>query len=187
VSAVGLMVTGRRGDETYVLDDQTKVLGVSGTYVAIFKILAMWLLEVVLVEKKAMGPSVIAELERSIRRGWYLDPDTEERVPLLGPDGKRVRCKIETFDPGKDSKPTRANGVVMPWEQGTVFLHDGAPWLYPQVDENRKTIDEGCVGEICGFPASRRSDRMDCLSMAVAYYREQPALSARERWKVLSS
>ncbi len=187
VSAVGLVVTGRRGDETYVLDDHTKVLGVSGTYTAIFRILSLWMLDRVLVEKKAMGPAVIAELERSIRRGWYLDPETEERVPLLGPDGKRVRCVVESFDPGKDSKPTRANGVVMPWQQGMVFLRDGAPWLYPQVDANRKTIDEGHVGEVCGFPASRKTDRMDCLSMAIAYYRNQPTLSARERWKVLGS
>lgn len=187
VSAVGLMVTGRRGDETYVIDDHTKVLGISGTYRAIFHVLGLWILDRVLVEKKALGPSVIAELEKAIRRGWYVDDQTDERVPLLGPDGKRVRAVVEAFDPGKDSKATRANGVLPPWQQGTIFLRDGAPWLYPQVDANRKTVDEGCVGEICGFPASRRNDRMDCLSMAVAYYRNQPTLSARDRWKVLGS
>lgn len=187
VSAVGLMVTGRRGDEIYVVDDHTKVLGISGTYRAIFRVLGMWPLDRVLVEKKALGPSVIAELEKAIRRGWYVDDETDERVPLLGPDGKRVRAVVEAFDPGKDSKATRANGVVPPWQQGTIFLRDGAPWLYPQVDANRKTVDEGAIGEICGFPASRRNDRMDCLSMAVAYYRNQPALSARDRWKVLGS
>lgn len=187
VSAVGLMVTGRRGDETYVLDDHTKVLGVTGTYSAIFRVLALWMLDRVLIEKKAMGPSAMAELERSIRRGWYLDPETEERVPLLGPDGKRVRCVIEGFDPGKDSKGTRGNGVVMPWQQGTIFFRDGASWLGPKLDDNRRTIDEGAIGEICGFPAARRNDRFDCLSMAVAYYRNQPSMSARERWKVLGS
>ncbi len=186
-SAVGLLVTARRGDEIYLLDDHTRVLGISATYRAIFRVLGLWMLDRVLVEKKALGASVIAELEKAIRRGWYVDDETDERVPLVGPDGKRVRAVVESYDPGKDSKATRANGVVPPWQQGTIFMRDGASWLYPQVDANRKTVDEGCLGEICGFPASRRNDRMDCLSMAVAHYRNQPTLSARDRWKVLGS
>ena len=189
-SAVGLLVTGRRGDETYILDDHTKVLGISGTYRAIFRVLGLWFLDRVLVEKKALGPSVVRELELAIKRGWYIDEESDKadpRLPLLGPDGKRVRCVVETFDPGKDSKATRANGVVPPWQQGTIFARDGASWLYPAVDANRRTVDEGLIGEICGFPASKRNDRMDCLSMAVAYYRNQPTLSAKERWKVLGS
>jgi hypothetical protein len=88
VSAVGLMVTARRGDETYVLDDHTKVLGISGTYRAIYPILGLWMLDRVLVEKKALGPSVIAELEIAIRRGWYVDHETDKQVPLVGPDGE---------------------------------------------------------------------------------------------------
>jgi hypothetical protein len=102
------------------------------------------------------GPGVDRRARALDPRGWYLDPETEERVPLLGPDGKRVRCVVEAFDPGKDSKGTRGNGVVMPWQQGTIFFRDGARWLEPKLDDNRRTIDEGMIGEICGFPAARR-------------------------------
>lgn len=185
VSAVGLIVGGCRGEERYGLDDRTRVLGVSGTYRAIFDLIRAWPLHRILVEEKALGPSVIAELQRAIRRGWYIDPDTDERIVLLGPDGKPTRAVVEAHNPGKDTKIQRAHAMLPVWEQGLIFFHDGAPWLYPQVDENRKTVDEGCVGEVCSFPSSRRSDRVDAWSQFVAHYRG--VVDARSRWKVLSS
>jgi hypothetical protein len=183
VSAVGLTVNGCRGEERYVLDDRTRVLGVSATYRAIYEILGVWPLDKILVELKALGAGVIDEVTKSIRRGWYLDEE-DEKVQLLGPDGGRIRASVVPSNPGKEDKVQRAHGMLPLWEQGMIFLLDGAPWLYPQVDENRKTVDEGMIGEVCSFPASRRNDRVDSISQFVAENRV--VQDPRERWRAMS-
>lgn len=184
VSAVGLTVNACRGEERLVLDDATRVLGVHGTYKAIFQLCARWSLDRILVEEKALGAGVLAELGLAIRRGWYLDPESDEKIELLGPDGGRLRCVVEPYKPGKEDKIQRAHGMLPSWQQGLWLFHDSADWLYPRVDENRKTIDEGCIGEVCSFPGSRRSDRIDSLSQFAARYRasEDP----RDRWRAMS-
>lgn len=182
-SAVGLVVAGCRGEERFVLDDRTRVLGPSDTYRAIYELIAAWPLDRILVEAKALGPGVIDEIRRAIRRGWYLGAN-DEQVQLVGPDGRPTRAVVEETNPGKDSKEQRAHGMLPPWEQGLILLLDGAPWLYPQVDANRKTVDEGHIGEVCSFPSSRRSDRVDALSQLVGQYRGSN--DARERFKALS-
>jgi hypothetical protein len=173
VSAVGLLVGACQGENRFALDDRTKVLGVSGTYRAIYETLKLWPIERVLVELKALGAATINEVERSIKRGWYLDEE-DKRVELVGPDGHKIRCAVEAFDPGKTSKPQRAMAMVPMWERGEFFMLDGATWLHTQVDANRKTIDEGFVGELCSFTpsggGSRRSDRIDAASQFVARY-----------------
>lgn len=183
VSAVGLIVGACRDEERFVLDDRTRVLGVDGTYQAIYELVAEWDLERILVELKALGASVIAELERSIKRGWYLDV-SNKKIELLGPDGRRPRCAVEAFNPGKDTKVQRAHGTLPIWKQGMFYVHDGAQWLYPQVDDSRVTVDDGYIGEICSFPGSRRSDRMDATSQFVAKYRGVE--DARTRWSNMS-
>ncbi len=117
VSAVGLLVAASRGDDRFALDDRTRVLGVSGTYRAIYDVLGAWPIELVLVELKALGAGVIREVEMAIRRGWYMDADTDEKVELLGPDGNRVRCRVEAALPGKEDKVQRAHGMRPTWEQ----------------------------------------------------------------------
>ncbi len=183
VSAVGLTVDACRGDERLVLDDCTRVLGVSATYKAIYQIAARWPLDRIIVELKALGAGVISELTLAIKRGWYIDPDTDEKVPLLGPDGQRIRCVVEPYSPGKEDKIQRANGMLPDWQQGLFLLHDGADWLYPKIDASRKTLDEGFIGEVCSFPASRRSDRVDSLSQFHARYRT--TTNPREEWQAM--
>lgn len=192
VSAVGMTVNARgAGDDRYTLDDRTKVLGVSGTYRAIYAAIRAWQLDALLVEMKALGAAVVDEIERAIRRGWYIDPDdnTGTKIELVGPDGKRTRPDVIRYNPGKNSKPQRAHGMLPTWESGMWFLHDGAAWLYPQVDENRKTVDEGLIGELCSFDGtsagSIRSDRVDTLSQYHAQHRT--ATDARERFRILAS
>lgn len=192
VSAVGLIVGACRGEERYIAEDATRVLGVDGTYLAIYELLRRWRIDRVLVELKALGAGVVAELERAIRRGWYLDPTTDQRVELVGPDGNRIRCEVETVSPGKgEDKVQRAHGVLPTWQQGLLFLLDGAPWLYPVVDANRATVDEGLIEEVCSFPGSRRKDRVDALSQFVARYRgatdAQDGLRAMRRLAALGA
>jgi hypothetical protein len=158
------------GTDVFVLDDRTLVTDVSGTYKAIFAAMAVWQLDEILVELKAAGASVVSELRIAIRRGWYMDPDTDERIMLVGPDGKPARPEIHVTNP-REGKPARNQGLVLPWQSGQIFLLDGAPWLYPHADVNRRVVDEGFIGEVCSWPKSRRGDRMDSLSQYVARHR----------------
>jgi hypothetical protein len=185
VSAVGLVVGGCRGEERFVLDDRTRVLGVSGTYRAIYELIGAWPLDRVLVEMKALGAGVVDELQRALRRGWYIDADTDEQVELVGPDGNRARCEIEPWSPPpREDKVQRAHGALPAWEQGLTFLLDGASWLYPQIElESRKTMDEGLIGELCSFPDSRRKDRVDSWSQFIARYRDGG--DARQDWQAM--
>jgi hypothetical protein len=183
VSAVGLLVGACRGEDRFALDDRTRVLGVSATYQAIYDLLGTWPIELLLVELKALGAGVIRELEIAIRRGWYMHADTDERVELLGPDGRPVRCKIEQALPGKEDKVQRAHGMLPAWEQHQMYLRDGADWLYPTVDESKRTLDEGHVGELCSFPGSRRNDRVDAWSQFVARWRG--AMDTRQDWRAM--
>ncbi len=172
VSAVGLLVGASRGEDRFILDDRTRVLGVEGTYLAVYELLAAWAIERVLVEVKALGVGVIAALTAAIRRGWYTHPTEDRKVELLGPDGKRVRCEVEPYQPGKESKPQRAHGGLPAWQAGQIFLLDGAHWLYPVTDDSRKTVDDGFIGEWCGFGAgAAKSDRVDAVSQFLARYR----------------
>lgn len=182
LSAVGLMVIGELGEQRLMLDDATRVLGASATYQAVYDLLCGWPIDRLLVESKALGNGVIAEIQKAIRLGWYVN-DKGEQVPLRGPDGKPVRCTIEDYDPGQDSKDQRAMAMLPSWEQGLILLRDGAEWLHEKVDANRRIVDEGTVGEICAFPNARRRDRMDTLAQAVANRRG--AMDFREAWRLL--
>lgn len=184
VSAVGLGVIGCRGEERFLLDDRTRVLGPSATYRAIFETMHAWDLDCVLVETKALGNGVIDEIQISIRRGWYLN-ERNEQVRLVGPDGEPVRCKVVPFNPGRDSKEQRAVAMLPPWEQGLILLRDGAPWLYPTLDpDSRKKLDEGLFEEVCTGTAARRNDRIDYLSQVVAHYRG--TTDTRSKWKAMN-
>lgn len=185
VSAVGLLVGGCRGEERFAVDDRTRVLGVDGTYRAIYELIAAWRIERVLVELKALGAGVCAEIERSIKRGWYLD-EADRKVELLWPDGSRPRCEVEPWKPPpSEDKVQRAHGALPAWRDGFTFLRDGADWLYPRAElESRKTLDEGFIGEICSFPGSRRKDRVDAWSQFVARYRAQE--DPREKWRAMA-
>jgi hypothetical protein len=175
-SAVGLLVLAMRGAaETFVLEDRTRVLDVSGTNRAIYEAMRAWALDEILVELKAAGPSVVSELRIAIRRGWYLDAETDERIPLLGPDGRPARPEVRLASP-TESKAARNQGLVQPWEEGRIFVRDGGGWLHPHVDAGRRTVDAGFIGEVCTWSrAEDRGDRMDALSQYVARHRPAQA------------
>lgn len=188
-SAVGLVVGGCIDDHRFILDDRTKVLGPSGLYTAIYETLRMYQIERVLVELKALGAAVIDNITTAIRRGWYMDPVSDIKVLLLGPDGRPVRAVVEPYEPGRSSKPQRANAAVPAWEEGRIHLLDGANWLYAHVDEQQRTVDEGFFEEWCSFTSSgagsRRTDRVDAMSQLLAKH-AGPAQTAASRWSALS-
>lgn len=171
VSAVGLGVAGCLDDDRFILDDRTRVLGADDTYLAVFEILAVWQIETIIVELKAMGVSVIAAIEGAIRRGWYIGAD-DRQVPLLGPDGNPVRAEVIGYNPGGEDKIQRAHGMLPDWKRGLYHFLDGADWLYPRADAQRRTVDDGMIGEVCKFPGARRNDRVDWLSQFSAHRRD---------------
>lgn len=167
-SAVGLLVNAMVGSDTLVLDDRTRILDISGTYLAIFEAMAAWQLDEILIELKAAGPGVVNELRIAIRRGWYMHPATDKRIEIVGPGGRPARPEVVVTSP-REGKPARNQGLVKPWEDGSIFLYDGAPWLYASADASRKTVDAGFVGEVCSWSKDGdRSDRLDALSQYVA-------------------
>lgn len=167
-SAVGLTITGDlpNSEETCWIHDATRVLGVSATYQAIYKLISEWALDRLLVEMKALGAGVVDEITKAIRRGWYIN-DEGKQVPLRGPDGRPTRAVVEQYDPGRESKDQRNIALVPPWEQGKILLLDGAAWLY-ETTADGKVLDEGAYSEVVSWPNSRRRDRMDSLSQAIA-------------------
>lgn len=162
-SAVGLLVVGGKGTMRFVFDDRTRVMGILEMYAAIKRCVRDWPVKRILIELKAAGSSVIAELNRAISAG-----------ELIGPNGKAAQVVVDAVTDVKDSKVTRAHGMLPAYEQGLVFLLDGAAWLYPQGKG-----DEGHVGEVTSFPNSKRNDRIDSMSQLMTFYRLNGEAAAR--------
>ncbi len=154
-SAVGLLVVGGKGQLRFVFDDRTAVMGISEMYASIKACIAFWRVSRVLVELKAAGASVIADLRQALAKG-----------DIIGTDGLPVSVVVEAVRDVRDSKVSRARAMVSAYEAGHVFLLDGAPWLYPTKG------DEGHIGELCTFPNSKRDDRVDAMSQLMTHYRK---------------
>lgn len=174
-SAVGILVVGGRGQERFVFDDRTAVMGIEAMYAAVKETVNAWpVVGRVLVELKAAGPSVIAALDRMIRDGEIVDAEGNPRVVV-----------VEAINvPAHEDKESRAMGMQPSWAQGLIYVLDGAAWLYPRVASGGRVVDEGFINEITSFPRSKRSDRVDAMSQLMAYYRERG--DARSRWRTLS-
>lgn len=156
-SAVGLTVYAGKGVRRFLLMDYTIPMTFLQTVAAIKKAIRAFPVRRVLIELKANGASVVEVLEKELMESG-----------LLGPNGQPVVVVIEGSDPGKDGKEARANAATIPVEAGTLYLPDTIPvWLEPWLTE------------ICTFPNSRRSDRVDALSQLLARYSEGDSRAKR--------
>lgn len=170
-SQVGILVVGGKGALRFVFDDRTAIMGIERMYEVIAETVAAWPVGRVLVELKAAGSSVINDLRKRMR---------EQQI--LGPDGSIKNVKIEAIKvPPGDSKESRAAAMVSAWSNSHVMVLDGAEWLYPKVIAGGRTIDEGFVGEICGFPGSKKNDRVDAMSQLMAFYANSNDAKERAR------
>lgn len=163
-SQVGLLVVGKLNEEFYILDDRTQIMGVQEQNDKVAACVADWSPDVVrvLVENKALGPSVINELTKLLASG-----------KLKGRDGKPVSVIVETIEvPSGDNKVIRARAMIPSFANSFVYVLDGADWLYPRKNDSGKVIDDGFVAEVCLFPFSKRNDRVDALSQLITYYRD---------------
>lgn len=172
-SQVGLLVVGGKGEDRYIFDDRTAIMGIEQMYEAIAGAIGDWPVGKVLVELKAAGSSVIADLKKRLR---------ERR--LKSSDGATANITIVPITPlPGDSKEGRAAAMVSAWQNGFVYVMEGAAWLYPKVTSAGRLIDEGFVAEVCGFPHAKKNDRIDALSQLMTYYRSKG--DAKARWKLL--
>jgi phage terminase large subunit-like protein len=170
-SAVGLLVVGGKGLARFIFDDMTRVMGPEEQYAAIVAAIIKWPVESVVIETAALGRSSIDRLRTDIQGGR-----------IKGADGRPISVNIIEIKVGTDSKESRFSTMVPDWEQGLVYVLDGADWLYAQVDRlTNRVIDEGLVAEITKFPRVKRKDRADALSQVLTHYRDQMSMEAR--WK----
>jgi phage terminase large subunit-like protein len=171
-SNVGLVVVGGKDERRYWLDDRSRVMGIQEMYDEIEKCVCDWahLASRVLVEIKAAGSSVVNELKKLLESGKLLDKF-----------GAKVRIEVtEIKVASHDNYIIRARGMVPTINGGLLYILDGAGWLWPKMHEG-KTLDDGAIGELCGFPHARRDDRVDALAHLINYYRSEGAAAARAK------
>lgn len=112
----------------------------------------------VLVEKKALGPSAIDEI-----REWIGDG-------LRNSSGQIIHAKVKSYEPtGKGNKEARADFLEPMADDGLIYYLDGAEWLV----RAPAGCDNTVIEELGGFGPRRtgRDDRVDCLSQACDEYR----------------
>lgn len=153
-SNVGIVGYARIGEDRIVFDDRSAVMGILEMIAAVKAAIIAWRAPRVLIELKAAGATLVAELRRALAAGEIRDAE-----------GKAITVVVEVVKVVRDSKPGRWKATVPSWEAGHWYVLDGAPWLY------ERGSDQGFVGEICSFPASKKNDRVDALSQADARYR----------------
>lgn len=168
-SNVGIVGYARIGEDRIVFDDRSAVMGILEMIAAVKAAIVVWKAPRVLIELKAAGATLVAELRRALSAGEIRDED-----------GNAITVVVEVVKVVRDSKPGRWKATVPSWEAGHWYVLDGAPWLY------ERGGDQGFIGEVCSFPASKKNDRVDSLSQADARCRtaKKPAPVGGKRGEV---
>jgi phage terminase large subunit-like protein len=173
-SAVGILVVGGKGMQRFVFDDLTDVMDIDTMYDRVADAIEKWPATKAIIELKAAGASVIANLKKRLARG-----------DIKWPDGTPAIVEVISYNPQNDSKESRAAAMVPAWRAGLIYVLEGQSWLYPKLGDGGKTIDQGFIGEICTYPKSKRDDRIDALGQCLAYYDAKP--DHRKRWRSMAS
>lgn len=130
---VALTIWGQRADGLYLLDITHRRMGFTATCTAIGGAWQRWRFGELLVEDAANGPAVIDTLKRTAT-GYCI-----RAVRPLG------------------GKAARANAAAPQFEQGRVWLPQGAPWL---ADYERQLL---------AFPSAAHDDLVDSSTQAINY------------------
>lgn len=180
-SALGMVPIVGKGERRLILDDftpgpQTWKQTKAALRSALIKTsdLTGWSRKIlVLVEKKALGPSAISEIEEWIGDG------------LKNSYGKVIHAKVEAYEPsGKGSKEARADFLEPMADEGLLFMPDGAPCVLTPPPG----CDDTIVQEFAGFGPRRRGrdDRVDCVAQCCDTYRiDNPSKKWDEAWQKL--
>lgn len=162
-SSNGILVVAGKGMRRFVLDDLTDIMSIQGMYDTVAAVIGRWHVGKAIIELKAAGSSVINELKKRLAEG-----------DLRWPNGQRAIVEVVAYNPGKDSKESRAAAMAPAWRAGLVYVLDGAEWLFAKVIAGGRVVDPGFIGEVCSYPKSKRNDRIDAIGQLIAYYRDAP-------------
>lgn len=147
-SGVGLTVYGIDAGRRFGFFDDSKPRTYTETEDRIVELIKEWWVDEVLVEAKAQGTAVVSRLKKLM-----------EEAKLFDKNGRPIVVKLVLLETegGKGSRGRAAQRTV---ENGLVYLHEGAPWVEPWVDE------------VSGFPKAHRDDRFDDFTQMVIYYED---------------
>ena len=151
-SRVGLLAVGLRGPDRYVLDDRSKRMDYNKTEAAVAAIAEDWGADAVIVERKANGQTIVDRMKSELSGVIPWDHSSGE------------------------DKVARAAAMSPSVESGNWYLLEGATWLERGCGDDD---DEGLLPEVSTFPASKKNDRVDALSMGEAYARREGTGRAR--------
>lgn len=126
---VGLVVAGGKGPRLFVLDEHHARMDFNETKAAIRVMRKRWPTAQILIETKANGPALISDLSGELGR-------------------------VVGFEPGPNSKESRAQFLAQMTESGEVFVP--TPLVCPWVP--------AFVAEFAGFPGKKHDDRVDALA-----------------------
>lgn len=164
-SALGIEILAGLGERVLVLEDRTP--GPQGWAASLKHVqravvrasdLTGWTSKIVVrIEHKALGQSMLEDLQKAIADG-----------AVVNARGERVIAVIKPCEPtGKGNKEMRAEFMEPMMEAGLMFLLDGAGWLQrPPAGSNQTLVDE-----VAAFPEGQRDDRVDCLSQCLHEHR----------------
>lgn len=171
-SAVGILVVGGKGALRFVFDDLTEIMDIDKMYERVADAIEKWPATKCIIELKAAGSSVIANLKKRLAAG-----------DIEWPDGSPAKVELIAYNPTNDSKESRAAAMIPAWRRGEIHVLEGQDWLYAKMGDNGRTLDQGFVGEICTFPKSKKNDRVDALAQLLAYYDIKP--DNRKQWRAM--
>lgn len=104
----------------------------------------------VIIEKKANGAAVLEMMEKALREGKF-----------EGRDGQSIQVVFEAYEPGQNSKDSRAHAGTLDVEGGVLLVRDGARWLGK------------FIGEHASFGGTGRNDRVDATAQFLDKYRKK--------------
>ena len=147
-SGVGLTVYGIDAGRRFGFFDDSKPRTYTETEDRIVELIKEWWVDEVLVEAKAQGTAVVSRLKKLM-----------EEAKLVDRNGRPIVVKLVLLETegGKGSRGRAAQPTV---ENGLIYLHEGAPWVEPWVEE------------VSGFPKAHRDDRFDDFTQMVIYYED---------------
>ena len=164
-SALGMAVVVGKAERRHVLEDLTpgpctwlQTMKQIKAALARTSDVTGWTAKIlVLIEKKALGPGAIEDLEAAIGDG-----------KVMNSRGQVVTASVKPYEPsGKGSKEARAEHLEPMLDAGLITLADGAPWL----QQPPAGSDQTWVDEFAAFPKGHRDDRVDVLAQCCDHYR----------------
>jgi predicted phage terminase large subunit-like protein len=148
-SNYGMLAIGGYEARVFVVDDRTRRGSFDEILDTLRDMIRTWQPTVMLIEAKAAGGPLLETLEKELLQGKIRDED-----------GAPIFVRLEAIEPDGD-KEARLDACLPQLQGRFVYLLEGASWL-----------DE-FVREMADFPNGNHDDRVDTLSQALTWGRDQ--------------